>query len=265
MSDYSTTFMIRLDHAILHIDNDEQILQGLKKTISGLGYPFNPASGEHTHGFAASNLWIGNSYIKFTCLKTETGSGWEERWIEEYNNGHRGICALVVATRELDSVKASLTENGIEIYETKKKAGKDIIGLFTDLLGLKKTLPWKAFFTPAIPGTKMELGFIEYDAASLEELRAAMIPNSAENGIKGIHRAKIYLPEWEEGLNYLGKIFPQLQESKAQYRVRLRDTELFFFRSEPGEFSVKLETRCENKEFVGGKFEVENLSVKTTG
>ncbi|MBN2378823.1 hypothetical protein JXM67_03360 [candidate division WOR-3 bacterium] len=257
--------MLRLDHLIIHIDSDEEILNKLKKKISPLGYPFDPESGKQTTEFKSSNIWIGNQSLELVRLLEPSGSGWERRWVERYNQGHRGACALVIATRELVRLRKELEKKRLQIYDEKKVSPKDIIGIFTDLLGIKKSVPWKKIYLAPIPGTEMEIGFIEYESDAEANLQPFRKPNAEENGITGIHRVKIYLPQWEEGIEYLGTIFPQLTESKAQYRIRLRDTELFFFRSEPGEFSVKLETHSEKKEFVGGKFEIENVVVKTTG
>ncbi|MBD3286796.1 hypothetical protein GF359_09250 [candidate division WOR-3 bacterium] len=257
--------MLRLNHLIVHIDNDEEILTGLKKELYPQGYPFNPESGEKGGGYQASNIWIGKQYIQLVRLTREAGTGWEERWVKAYNEGHRGPVALIIATHRLDELREGFEKQDLDIQIPKKASSKDIIGLFTDLLGITKQAPWKILYLPSIPGTDMEIGFIEYQGNAEEELAEIMKPNSANNGITSINRAKIYLPQWEEGMEYLGKIFPDLKDSKSQYRIRMLDSELLFFRSEPGEFGVKLETSCEKKDLVGGKFDIENLSVKTTG
>lgn len=46
---------MKLDHFVVHIDNDEKILSDLKAKIEPLGYPFRPKAGKGTRGFKAAN------------------------------------------------------------------------------------------------------------------------------------------------------------------------------------------------------------------
>jgi len=70
---------MKLDHFVVHIDNDESILERLKQTIEPLGFPFEPKRGKGTKGFKAANIWIGRQYFEIIRLLRPDGGGWPER------------------------------------------------------------------------------------------------------------------------------------------------------------------------------------------
>src|SRR5690606_14106643 len=49
---------MRLDHIVIHVDNDEPILQDLKRTLNAQGYPFDPNRGRRSPGVRVSNINI---------------------------------------------------------------------------------------------------------------------------------------------------------------------------------------------------------------
>lgn len=266
---------MKLDHFVIHVDNDVKILENLKKKIAPLGFPFNPEAGQQTQEFATTNIWIGEQYLEIVRLLQPSVSGWNPRWVKCYNEGNRGVFSIFIAVKNLNEVREGLVERRIEIpapepQQPLAKASKDILEAVTDFLGLKqskskKTSPWRSLNLSPIPGTNMDISFLEYDEGSKEELQAMRKPNSAEYGITSIHRAKIYLPLWEEGIGFLQKVFPQLLETKTQQKVELRKHELIFFRSDPeAGLKLKLEATAEDKKYAGNKFKIENVELRTT-
>lgn len=265
---------MRLDHFVIHVDNDVKILEALKKEIAPLGFPFNPESGKHTQGFVTTNIWIGEQYLEIVHLLQPSVRGWNPRWVEGYNQGKRGVFSIFIAVKDLDEVHKELLERGIEIpipepKQSLAKASKDILAAVTGLLGLvqskqKKTFPWRSLSLPPVPGTDMDISFLEYDEEAAEEIKTLMKPNAEEYGITGIHRAKIYLPLWDEGIGFLQKVFPQLLGATTQQKVELKEDELLFFRSDPeAGLKLKLEASAEHKKYAGKKFQIENVEVKT--
>ncbi|TET21576.1 MAG: hypothetical protein E3J71_09460 [Candidatus Stahlbacteria bacterium] len=265
---------MRLDHLVIHIDNDAEIIERLKKRVTPLGFPFDPETGERTQEFAATNIWIGEQYLQLVRLLQPSVRGWNPRWAQCYNEGKRGVFSIFIAVEDLGEVHKGLLERDIEISipepkQSLAKASKDILQAVTGFLGLrqsksKKNLPWRSLHLPRIPGTDMDISFLEYDEEAKEEIKLLMKPNAEEYGITGIHRAKIYLPLWDEGIRFLQKVFPQLIGATTQQKVELKEDELLFFRSDPeAGLKVKLEATSEQKKYTAKKFQIENLEVKT--
>lgn len=265
---------MRLDHFLIHVDNDAAILENLKKEIVPLGFPFDPGSEKSTQGLAVSNIWIGEQYLQIVRLLQPSVRGWNPRWVECYNEGKRGVFSIFIAVKELDEVYEGLVERGIEIPEPEPKqslvkTSKDILEAVTGFLGLgqskqKKISPWRSLNLPPIPGTDMDINFLEYHEDSEKDIKTLMKPNAEEYGITGIHRVKIYLPLWNEGIEFLQKVFPQLLQTTTQQKVELRKDELLFFRSDPeAGLEVKLKATAEDKRYAGNKFQIENVEIKT--
>lgn len=64
----SDNIMIRLDHFVVHIDQDQTKLEFLKDKIAPIGFPFNPTSGKRTKGFQVANIWIGDRYLELILM-----------------------------------------------------------------------------------------------------------------------------------------------------------------------------------------------------
>jgi hypothetical protein len=265
---------MRLDHFLIHVDNHAAILENLKKEIAPLGFPFDPGSEKSTQGLAVSNVWVGEQYLQIVRLLQPPVRGQNPRWVKRYSQGKRGVFSIFIAVKDLDEVHEGLLERGIEVSEPEPKqslvkTSKEILEAVTGFLGLgqskqKQISPWRSLNLSPIPGTDMDISFLEYREDSEEDIKLLMKPNAEEYGITGIHRAKIYLPLWEEGIGFLQKVFPQLIEATTQQKVELKEDELLFFRSDPeAGLKVKLEATSEHKKYAGNKFQIENVEVKT--
>lgn len=259
--------MIGFDRFVVHVDNDEDILKQLKQTIEPLGFPVDLSKGRLTQGFSISNIWIGKQNIEIVRLLQPDATGWDQDWVERYNQGERGIFGIFITTRDLDGLHGSLVDRGVNVTSPKQPGIKDLLGLVGDLLGIKKITkksPTLRYITlPPIPGTDLNICFVEYDPKTEEELEEARQPNSLENGITGLHKAKIYLPMWEEGIEFLQTVFPRLEHARSQYKVELKEAELLFYRSDPEDgLKLKLEARCETKIYARSRFKIEDVEVK---
>jgi hypothetical protein len=201
-------------------------------------------------------------------------SKWKPRWSQAYLKGYRGVIAIYIQTRELDETYNSLKEKGVDVSFPKpeniiQKTSSKVIETMSKLLNLgkntQKSLPQMRYLNlPPLPGTDLEISFIEYNQEIEERMQDVMVPNSRENGIMGIKRIKIYLPKWKKSIEFLSKVFPQLAGSTTQFKVDLKESDIVFYRSEPDEpLAVKLETIATDKRYTGGKFQINNLEVKT--
>jgi len=249
--------MIRLDHFVLNIDNKPVELNHLKKQIANVGYPFEPTWGKGTKGFKAANIWIGEQYFELIWLLTKDGGGWKDDWVEKYNKGHRGIIALYLMTDELDNIRESLIDRGIQVSEPQRISFRWFFGL------LEKKMPWRSLFTPPIPGTSLQICFAALDSPQLmERVRQYMVPNSSDHGIVGIKEAIIANNFSEEALNYLKKLFPDSKQQGSYLVYDMGFTRLFFESwRETTPLSIELRAATTNQTYANKDFQIENVKV----
>lgn len=245
--------MERLDHFVIHIDNNTDVIASLKATLPELGFPFKPEWGKGTRGFKAANIWIGKQYFEIIRILKPDGGGWPAYWVEKHRKGKRGIYCLFLATERLDELHNNLLDNGLSVFGPERTVFK--------LLFFKKTLPWRYILLPEIPGTDMQIGFIQYDSGAEEKLKPYMLPNAKENGIKGISQAQVELPLWDEGLNFLKKVFPGLHIGDSSAGLELSGGKITFTAKE--NFGIRLQADSSNHNFTSGHFVIENVCVET--
>lgn len=246
---------LKLDHFVVHIDNDEAILNKLKQQIEPLGFPFEPTWGKGTSGFKAANIWIDRQYFEIIRLLDKNGGGWTRHWVEQYNQGKRGIYCIFLVTDKLDDVSQSIKTAGIEVQGPERISFKALFGL------IKKTLPWRLVYLPKIPGTSLEIGFIQYDPDPKDRIKQFLVPNSDEKGIVGIPSATIFIPLNDEAIKFLTKIFPLYARKNNELLVHLKNGTLTFKNSD--RIRVELIAETSNAKLQGNSFSFENVLVKT--
>jgi hypothetical protein len=252
--------MIRLDHFVIHIDQDRSKLESLKDKIVPMGFPFNPTSGKKTKGFQVADIWIGDQYLELVWLKTKDGGGWRQEWVEKYNRGVRGIFGLCLMTDQLDSLEKELRKRGVAASTPERITFKTLFGL------LKKTLPLRYVLTPPIPGTDLQIFFLEMDSQKKYEFmrKYFMKPNAEENGITGIKEAIVRCPFSEEAWNYIRALFPSLSGDAPMATYDMGETKLHFVQSDEVGLKVELLAASTNENIPNGSFEIENVRVKST-
>lgn len=247
---------MKLDHFVVHIDNDEEALAKLKREIEPLGFPFEPKHGKGTGGFKAANIWIGRQYFEIIRLLNKSGGGWTPQWVKRYNDGVRGIYCVFLVTHSIDDIARRLKASGISVGAPERITFKAFFGL------IKKTLPWQLIYLPPIPGTNLEIGFIQYDPDPNDYIKQFLVPNSDENGITGIESGTIQLPLNSDILNFLKKIFPGGLEQEASFSVSLESGKLLFVHG-LGEVQVELHAKTDDPTLRGNNFRFLNVSVVT--
>lgn len=193
---------LHLDHVVVHIDDDPAILADLKARLAAVDVPFESDGGKGTRGFKAGNIWIGRQYFEIIRILRPDGGGWVERWVARHHLGKRGLYCLFLKTDRLDDLIAHLRAAGIETSAPERVTYRAFFGLF------RKTMPWRMLYLPPIPGTDLELGFIQYDPDPRDVMKAHMVPNADANGITGIHDARLRLPLTDDARDLLRRIFP---------------------------------------------------------
>jgi hypothetical protein len=248
--------MFRLDHFVVHIDDDFEMLRSLKDQIEPLGFPFDPSRGKGTKGFKVANIWIGNQYLELPYIKTRDGGGWRKEWVEKYNQGKRGIFGLCIMTDQLDHFRKEVIARGIPASAPERITYKMFFGLF------KKSLPFRLVFTPQIPGTDLQIFFLEMDSQEKLDFmkKYFMKPNSRDYGITGIHEAIVKSHFTTDAWEYIEKLFPNLIGNQTRATLDMGETKLTFEQSQHADLRVEL--RASTKENLKkGSFMIENVEV----
>ncbi len=243
---------MHFDHIVVHIDNDKTLLDKLKAEIEPLGFPFEPNKGKGTKGFKASNIWIGKQYFEIVRLLTEDGGGWTPHWVEKYRNSKRGVYCIFFATTEIDNIAAKIQNSGINTYGPMRFTYKLFWGL------LKFSVPFRLVYLPPIPGTDLELGFIQYDPDQKDHAGRRMNPNAKENGIVGVKSLSINAPLNTAAIDFLKKVFGK----------SIKENELGFIFDNGGQLSFQdsattsVQLMCEvtNQKYFGTKFKLLNIT-----
>ncbi|SFJ92999.1 VOC family protein [Thermoflavimicrobium dichotomicum] len=227
--------MLRLDHFVVHIDEDMDRLEQLKLEIEPMGFPFNPKKGKETNGFKVSNIWIGDQYLELIWLK-KRNSDWRKEWVDLYNEGKRGIFGLMLMTDDLDTLQDKLCRQGIPLQEPERITFK-IFGLF------KKTSPWRTLYTPVIPGTDLQIAIVQMDSSKHYDYirKYFMKPNAEDNGITGIRTATVRSDFSQDAWEYLHKLFPEALKMDSKLTLDMGTTQLVFENRKGVSLTVELQ------------------------
>lgn len=248
--------MMKLDHFVLHIDNSEQTLERLKEEIAPKGFPFEPAWGKGTAGFKVSNIWIGRQYFEIIRLLTPDGGGWVKTWVDKYNTGKRGLFCIFLKTDDIQGMANELSARGVSVQGPERISFKALFGL------VRKNLPWQVLYLPAIPGTDLEIGFIQYDPDPKDRIKQYLVPNSDENGITGVHSATVSLPLTANAREHILKIFPTGTTMAGGIRVSLENGTMKFI--DASAVSTSLEAETTSREFSDKSFSLMNVTVRAS-
>ena len=247
---------LKVDHIVVHIDDNPEILQDLKKEAERCGFPFEPGRGKGNRGVRVSNLWVGDQYFEIPQVFTKGNGGRAQSWVERYNKGNRGIYCLYLRAKNLERLQSDLAVRGI-MSSMEKTTYKTFFGLFT------VTKPWQYLRLPPIPGSDFEIGFFDCDEVAAKKVRPQMKPNSMHNGIMGISDVDIMLPDYSGAVTFLKALFPNLEVGEKQAKVILENSELHFHQSPSQTLEVVLDAESINDGLVGKAFSFQNVTLRT--
>ena len=192
--------MLKLDHFVVHID--ESSLSGFKQACDDAQIPFEPTWGKGTKGFKVANVWVGDEYLELVWLKRPDGGGWRPDWVQKYQQGHRGLTAIMLLTDDLAEVQQRLVAQGFSLAQPERISFRWLV--------FKKSLPWRTLYLPPIPGTDVQLTFSQHDSpAVLEKFRPHMVPNAREVGVTGLEQATVKAAFSPEARDFLTQVFPK--------------------------------------------------------
>ena len=251
--------MIRLDHFVIHVDHDMGRLLELKGTLAAMGYPFEPTWGKGTREFQVANVWIGKQYLEIVWLKRSDCRDWVPEWVHRYNQGHRGITAVMLLTDELEQIRTDLLARGVRVGQPERTSFRFFFGL------LRKTLPWRYVLLEPVPGTDLQIGFIELDGPEvLQQLKAYMVPNAAEHGIEGIRTAVVRDAFTDAAWSFWKRVFPQAVSTVNRIALDLAEgTSLVVERNQSSGIEVELHATTRREELVGQRCRLENVWLVT--
>lgn len=171
--------MLEIDHLVVHTENINSV-EKLKEKLDEVGIPFEPNWGKKAKGFRVSNIWMGKQYFEVVTI-TDANNLWQPQWAKRFADGDRGtFCIFFKIDFPISELHAQLKDDGFSVTQPERTEFKWFFGLF------KKSLPWRFFLTSRVPGTDIELGFIEYDTGAERKFAPYMVPNTREVGLKGL-------------------------------------------------------------------------------
>lgn len=237
--------MLELDHLVVHL-NGEEDLGSLKTQLDATGVLFEPSWGKRAKGFKVANIWSGFDYFELVVIESPDNL-WQSEWAARHAAGERGAYCLFFRTDEdIAALYERFTAAGLGAKAPERTSFKWLFGL------LSKKLPWRFTLLPKMPGTGLELGFIQYDASAQAKTKRFMVPNTEEAGLLGYQEAEVfssditaaqaYVIEVAEALNQVlpirvgeragqdlglrlrpklaaGKIFPRFRVANAEVRA----------------------------------------------
>lgn len=191
--------MLEIDHIVLHADSAKD-LKSFKAKLDEAGIPFEPTWGKKAKGFQISNIWFGKQYLEVVNI-TEAENLWQPKWAKRHSVGERGAyCIFFKLTTPISVLNQTLQNSGIIVTQPERTEFKWFAGLLT------KKLPWQFCLTSKIPGTNIEVGFIEYDDGAEQKFAPYMVPNSTDIGLTGLTKPTVYSNEPNEARHWLEKL-----------------------------------------------------------
>jgi hypothetical protein len=244
--------MLRFDHMVICSASDTGIMEKLSNEVKSSLPLFKPGAVKEGKGFKTFALSFGRQYIEIVEISNADAEGLNKHWLRRFKEGRRGVVALFLASDDLDSLSSDLKERYMDV----QRSERSVLGSILEVLNLQAQK--QNVYLPEIPGTGLEVDFIQYDEKTNQNA-----PN--EPVLPCISKIMVFIPEWTEGLEFLKKVFPELRDEKMEKRISLSDNgQLFFYRTsvkEPAE--VQIEVLVPDASQAGKKIKLENLEIKT--
>lgn len=248
--------ILKLDHFVINIDRKYQTDNRIIEKIRKVGFPYEPKWGKGTKGFKASNIWVGNEYFEMINLLKPNGGGWKKDWVEQYNNGHRGLICLMIDTDDINSLYEKMRSKDISITKPQYLQFKWFFNLFT------RTMPWKNSYLNFFEGAPLQIGFQQMkDDKARDFMRQYMVPNSKDNGITEIQEVIIKANFTKTDIELLHKIFEVEANNNNRIEVELSNGGRVIFKKAQ-DYNVIVKAHTENQNFIGNALKIENIDIE---
>jgi hypothetical protein len=106
---------------------------------------------------------------------------------------------------------------------------------------------------------------MQYKPRGRQTTQAGLVPNAAQNGINGIRRAEIELPNLSESMDMLIQLFPDIHFEGESWVSQIEKQRLIFSQSPDKNTRLKLTTIATQRSAVGRAFRIDNVEVNTIG
>lgn len=251
---------MRIDHLVIHTDNDSQRMQALKDCAVASGYPFDPDKGRKNSDYRSSNINIGSEYLEIVRMLKPGTDSWMPLWTRYYDEGKRGAFCIFLEVEDVERTAVSLKRAGLRLRGPAAIAYPGLLGM------LRVEAPYLIYYLPQFPDTHLQLALMQYKKPEAREgWMAGLQPNANQNGINGIRRVEVELPNLDESTEMLQKVFTSLQLDSGEWIANL-DKQRLIFRSSPDQsVHLRVSTVTSQKQYVGKKFTVDNVEIVTTG
>jgi hypothetical protein len=251
---------MRIDHIVVHIDNDPEKVTKLSDTINAQGFPFNPDTGKRNVDFRVNNINVGNEYIEIVRLLKPEAPSWMPLWAHQYTSGQRGVFCIFLEVEDVERLAVAIKKAGVRARGPAVLTYPAMLGIF------RVETPYVIYYLPNFPDSPLQLAIMQYKKPyQRESFIAGLQPNAEQNGINGIRRVEIELPNLEESMEMLQKVFSDLHLENGEWAAPLEKQRLVFRRSSDGDVHVQVSAIASQRAFVGKKFQIDNLEMVTIG
>lgn len=251
---------MRLDHIVIHVDNDPKQIEALKDSINAHGYPFDPDKGRRSSELRTSNINIGPDYLEVVRVLKPNAQSWMPVWVRNYDTGLRGAYCIFIEVEDVERTAVALKKAGVRARGPAVLTYPAFAGI------LRAESPYFIYYLPNFPDSHLQIALMQYKAKDgRETFQLGMVPNAEENGIKGIRKVEVELPNLDESMDMLEKVFPELRMENGEWVAVLEKQRIVFRRSLDAETHVRVHTVTSQRAHVGQKFTIDNVEVITTG
>jgi hypothetical protein len=250
---------MRIDHVVVHIDNDPVRLHAMKRNLTDLGYPYDHEGGKGNNDFRSTNINIGSEYIEVVRLQKPNVQSWMPIWSRNYDNGQRGVYCLFLEVEDVERTAVALMKSGIRARGPAAITYPGVFGL------LRLEAPYLIYYLPTFPDTLLHLALMQYKPKGRESTQASLVPNSSQYGINGIRRAEFELPNLDESMDMLQKLFPDLHLEGGDWVSQLDKQRIAFRQSAEKATRLKLFAVTSQRSRIGRQFKIDNVEVQTIG